>query len=440
MNKKVLGVFLALCMLVAALPTAVFAKKTASDEIDEAIKAIKTNKNDVVVFNDMTMDEFLRAAAKVLPDDNTCTLSFEKEADYRIYNASSQKDGSIIANILFTSSYETPYPVTRHEMYDFKIAQLTGDAAEANEDVELLDEDRKNVANAYKNMSFDYTVTEEKIVEMARAAVKYGTTVESAGDFTLKEPTVKNRGSVKLTLNLTLNDAKTTVKVSNVVRQLEAAPTENNNSTADANKSSDKDVSDYSNGSASEDSNTSSSGSGYTTGEPKAALSFNDVAKDAYYADAVEWAVESNITTGTSSTTFSPDMTCTRAQILTFIWRAAGSPSAETVNPFSDVKDSDYYYDAAIWAFENDMVKGSTFDADTPCTRASTVLYLWKYNGSPVLGSLSQFADVAEDAEYADAVSWAVYCDITTGVSDSEFAPDMVCSRGQIVTFLYRAF
>ena len=101
MNKKVLGVFLALCMLVAALPTAVFAKKTASDEIDEAIKAIKTNKNDVVVFNDMTMDEFLRAAAKVLPDDNTCTLSFEKEADYRIYNASSQKDGSIFANILF---------------------------------------------------------------------------------------------------------------------------------------------------------------------------------------------------------------------------------------------------------------------------------------------------------------------------------------------------
>ena len=110
----------------------------------------------------MTMDEFLRAAAKVLPDDNTCTLSFEKEADYRIYNASSQKDGSIFANILFTSSYETPYPVTRHEMYDFKISQLTGAAAEANEDVELLDEDRKNVANAYKNMSFDYTVTEEK--------------------------------------------------------------------------------------------------------------------------------------------------------------------------------------------------------------------------------------------------------------------------------------
>ena len=433
MNKKVLGVFLALCMLVASLPTAVFAKKTASDEIDEAIKAIKTNKNDVVVFNDMTMDEFLRAAAKVLPDDNTCTLSFEKEADYRIYNASSQKDGSIFANILFTSSYETPYPVTRHEMYDFKISQLTGAAAEANEDVELLDEDRKNVANAYKNMSFDYTVTEEKIVEMARAAVKNGTTVESAGDFTLKEPTVKNRGSVKLTLNLTLNNEKATVKVSNVVRQLEAEPTDTEDNTTD-NSSNTPDITDNSSN------NTSDKDSEYTSGSTKVTPNFNDVADDAYYAAPVKWAVENGITTGTSSTAFSPDMTCTRAQILTFIWRAAGSPTASAVNPFSDVTADDYYYNAAIWAYENDMVTGSTFDADTPCTRSSTVTYLWKFNGSPVLGIPSLFKDVSDDAEYADAVSWALIEEVTSGISDTEFAPDMICNRGQIVTFLYRAF
>lgn len=433
MNKKVIGVFLALCMLVAALPTAVFAKKTASDEIDEAIKAIKTNKNDVVVFNDMTMDEFLRAAAKVLPDDNTCTLSFEKEADYRIYNASSQKDGSVFANILFTSSYETPYPVTRHEMYDFKLAQLTGAAAEANEDVELLDEDRKNVANAYKNMSFDYTVTEEKIVEMARAAVKNGTTVESAGDFTLKEPTVKNRGSVKLTLNLTLNNEKATVKVSNVVRQLEAEPTDTEDNTTD-NSANTPDITDNSNN------NTSDKDSEYTSGSTKVTPNFNDVADDAYYAAPVKWAVENGITTGTSSTAFSPDMTCTRAQILTFIWRAAGSPTASAVNPFSDVTADDYYYNAAIWAYENSMVTGSTFDADTPCTRSSTVTYLWKFNGSPVLGIPSLFKDVSDDAEYADAVSWALIEEVTSGISDTEFAPDMICNRGQIVTFLYRAF
>lgn len=433
MNKKVLGVFLALCMLVAALPTAVFAKKTASDEIDEAIKAIKTNKNDVVVFNDMTMDEFLRAAAKVLPDDNTCTLSFEKEADYRIYNASSQKDGSIFANILFTSSYETPYPVTRHEMYDFKLAQLTGAAAEANEDVELLDEDRKNVVDAYKNMSFDYTVTEEKIVEMARAAVKNGTTVESAGDFTLKEPTVKNRGSVKLTLNLILNNEKATVKVSNVVRQLEAEPTDTEDNTTD-NSANTPDITDNSNN------NTSDKDSEYTSGSTKVTPNFNDVADDAYYAAPVKWAVENGITTGTSSTAFSPDMTCTRAQILTFIWRAAGSPTASAVNPFSDVTADDYYYNAAIWAYENNMVTGSTFDADTPCTRSSTVTYLWKFNGSPVLGIPSLFKDVSDDAEYADAVSWALIEEVTSGISDTEFAPGMICNRGQIVTFLYRAF
>ena len=433
MNKKVLGVFLALCMLVAALPTAVFAKKTASDEIDEAIKAIKTNKNDVVVFNDMTMDEFLRAAAKVLPDDNTCTLSFEKEADYRIYNASSQKDGSIFANILFTSSYETPYPVTRHEMYDFKLAQLTGAAAEANEDVELLDEDRKNVANAYKNMSFDYTVTEEKIVEMARAAVKNGTTVESAGDFTLKEPTVKNRGSVKLTLNLTLNNEKATVKVSNVVRQLEAEPTDTEDNTTD-NSANTPDITDNSNN------NTSDKDSEYTSGSTKVTPNFNDVADDAYYAAPIKWAVENGITTGTSSTAFSPDMTCTRAQILTFIWRAAGSPTASADNPFSDVTADDFYYNAAIWAYENSMVTGSTFDADTPCTRSSTVTYLWKFNGSPVLGIPSLFEDVSDNAEYADAVSWALIEEVTSGISDTEFAPDMICNRGQIVTFLYRAF
>ena len=433
MNKKVLGVFLALCMLVAALPTAVFAKKTASDEIDEAIKAIKTNKNDVVVFNDMTMDEFLRAAAKVLPDDNTCTLSFEKEADYRIYNASSQKDGSIFANILFTSSYETPYPVTRHEMYDFKISQLTGAAAESNEDVELLDEDRKNIVDAYKNMSFDYTVTEEKIVEMARAAVKNGTTVESAGDFTLKEPTVKNRGSVKLTLNLTLNNEKATVKVSNVVRQLEAEPTDTEDNTTD-NSANTPDITDNPNN------NTSDKDSEYTSGSTKVTPNFNDVADDAYYAAPVKWAVENGITTGTSSTAFSPDMTCTRAQILTFIWRAAGSPTASAVNPFSDVTADDYYYNAAIWAYENSMVTGSTFDADTPCTRSSTVTYLWKFNGSPVLGIPSLFEDVSDNAEYADAVSWALIEEVTSGISDTEFAPDMICNRGQIVTFLYRAF
>ena len=301
-------------MLAATLPTVVFAKKTATDEIDEAIKAVKSKASEVVVFNDMTMDEFLSAAAKVLPEDNTCKLSFEKESDFRVYNASSEKAGSIFANILFTSSYETPYPVTRHEMYDFKIAQLTGAAAEANADVEKLAEDKKNVSNAYKNMSFDYTVTEEKIVEMARAAVKNGTVVESAGDFTLKEPTVKNRGSVKLTLNLKLNGETGTVKVSNVVRQLEEAPTEDN---TQKNDTANTEVKEPENTEVKEPSTDTS-----------AAVNFTDVKDSDYFAAAVKWAVEKNVTAGTSATTFSPNDTCTRAQIITFLWRAVGSPKS----------------------------------------------------------------------------------------------------------------
>lgn len=420
MNKKVLSVFLAVCMLVAALPTAVFAKKTATDEIDEAIKAVKTSAADVVVFNDMTMDEFLKAAAKVLPEDNTCTLSFEKESDYRIWNATSEKAGGIFANILFTSSYETPYPVTRHEMYDFKIAQLTGDAAAANVDVEKLAEDRKNVSDAYKNMSFDYTVTEEKIVEMARAAVKNGTTVESAGDFTLVEPTVKNRGSVKLTLNLTLNNEKASVKVSNVVRQLEAAPAEDDTKT-DAPADNGEEVKE-------------------PAQDTPVAVNFGDVKDDDYFAAAVKWAVEKNVTTGTSATTFSPNDTCTRAQIITFMWRANGSPKIDGAAPFGDVTENDYYYEAAKWAAEKGMVETDNFDGNTPCTRASTVVYMWQAKDEPTADTeLASFDDVSENAAYAEAVAWAVENGVTSGTSATTFSPDDICSRGQIVTFLNRA-
>ena len=432
MNKKVFSVILALCMLVATLPTAVFAKKTATDEINEAIKAVRAKSSEVVVFNNMTMDEFLSAAAKVLPEDNSCTLSFEKESDFRVYNASSEKAGSIFANILFTSKYETEYPVTKHEMYDFKIAQLSGDAAAANADVEKLAEDKKNVSNAYKNMSFDYTVTEEKIVEMARAAVKNGTIVESAGDFTLKEPTVKNIGSVKLTLNLTLNGETGTVKVSNVVRQLEEAPAEDDTQ---------KEVTENTENTENTESNEKDTDSEITEPEIEtpAQLNFTDVKDSDYFAAAVKWAVEKNVTTGTSATTFSPDDTCTRAQIITFLWRAVGSPKATVENPFGDVNNTDYYYDAAVWANEKGMINGSSFEGNTPCTRSSTVMYLWQNAGAPAAEDLGVFDDVADDAAYTTAVNWAVANAVTSGTSDTEFSPDDICSRGQIVTFLKRA-
>lgn len=169
------------------------------------------------------------------------------------------------------------------------------------------------------------------------------------------------------------------------------------------------------------------------------AVSFTDVAPTAYYAEAVKWAVEKNITSGTSANTFSPNATCNRAQILTFLWRANGSPELSAANPFTDIKTSDYFYKAALWAVEKGMVSGSTFGANTDCTRAMTVEYMWKAAGSPATADKANFNDVPANANYAQAVAWAVEQKITSGTGKNTFSPSSTCTRGQIVTFLYRA-
>lgn len=166
---------------------------------------------------------------------------------------------------------------------------------------------------------------------------------------------------------------------------------------------------------------------------------FADVSAAAYYCEPVQWAVEKAITTGTTTTTFSPDATCTNAQILTFMWRAAGSPEPVIGNPFINLDSSAYYAKAAVWAYENGMISGSTFDADKPCTRAMTMEYFWKQAGSPVVSIANKFNDVAPWDSYAQAVGWAVAKGITTGATADTFAPNNTCTRAQIVTFLYRA-
>ena len=171
-------------------------------------------------------------------------------------------------------------------------------------------------------------------------------------------------------------------------------------------------------------------------------LPFTDVPTSAYYYDAVTWAVENGITEGTSATTFSPDMVCTRAQMVTFLWRSAGSPApTTTTNPFVDVQSGAYYYDAVLWAVENGVTEGTsatTFSPDVTCTRAQTVTFLYRANGSPAISGNSPFTDVAEDAYYAAAVQWAVAEGVTAGTSATTFAPAAACTRSQIVTFLYR--
>ena len=170
---------------------------------------------------------------------------------------------------------------------------------------------------------------------------------------------------------------------------------------------------------------------------------FVDVKEGAYYYDAVLWAVEQKITSGTSATTFSPDASCTRAQMVTFLWRAAGSPKVENgKNPFADVKADAYYYDAVLWAVEKGVTSGTsatTFSPDATVTRGQTVTFLYRNAGSPEVSGTMPFADVEADAYYAKAVQWAVQQKITTGTSETTFSPMSDCTRGQIVTFLYRA-
>ena len=177
-------------------------------------------------------------------------------------------------------------------------------------------------------------------------------------------------------------------------------------------------------------------------GNPQTGV-FVDVATGSYYEDAVDWAVENGITQGTDDTHFSPDGICTRAQAVTFLWRAAGSPAAKSsAMPFTDVKSGSYYYDAVLWAVENGITKGTsatTFSPDQNCSRAQIVTFLWRSEKSPAAGTVNPFTDVKSDAYYADAVLWAVKEDVTKGTTATTFSPDDNCTRAQIVTFIWRA-
>ena len=171
---------------------------------------------------------------------------------------------------------------------------------------------------------------------------------------------------------------------------------------------------------------------------------FVDVPADAYYYDAVLWAVKEGITNGTSATTFSPDNPCTRAQMVTFLWRAAGSPEPTTnVCPFTDVNVDSYYGKAVLWAVEKGITNGTsetTFSPNATCTRAQMATFLCRMAGGKPVSSTIAFTDVKADAYYADSVQWAVENGITNGTGDNKFSPDATCTRAQMVTFLYRYF
>jgi hypothetical protein len=172
---------------------------------------------------------------------------------------------------------------------------------------------------------------------------------------------------------------------------------------------------------------------------------FSDVSQSDYWYDPVLWAVENGVTTGTSATTFSPNGTCTRAQIVTFLWRSEGSPEpSATVDPFTDVASGQYYEKAVLWAVENGVTTGTsdtTFSPDQPCNRAQAVTFLWRSKGEPEPSAVTNpFTDVQSGQYYTKAVLWAVENGVTTGTGKTTFSPGQTCIRGQIVTFLYRVY
>ena len=154
------------------------------------------------------------------------------------------------------------------------------------------------------------------------------------------------------------------------------------------------------------------------------------------------WAVAKDITNGIGNYTFAPNQPCTRAQIVTFLWRAAGSPSPKSASNFTDVPADAYYAKAVAWAVENGITGGTgdgKFSPDATCTRAQAVTFLYRASGSPAVSGNAAFTDVAADAYYAAAVTWAEKNGITGGIGGGLFGSDQSCTRGQIVTFLYRA-
>ncbi len=184
---------------------------------------------------------------------------------------------------------------------------------------------------------------------------------------------------------------------------------------------------------------------GTITWAPYTPNPFTDVPTEKYYYEPVMWAYTNGITAGATATTFDPNGTCTRAQVVTFLWRAAGKPEPTTTNnPFTDVDSDDYFYKAVLWAVEKGITAGATattFNPKGACNRAQVVTFMYRAAGSPAVSSQNNpFEDVPADKYYHDAVLWAVEKGITAGISATKFAPGNTCTRAQIVTFLYRGY
>ena len=170
--------------------------------------------------------------------------------------------------------------------------------------------------------------------------------------------------------------------------------------------------------------------------------SFEDVPVGSFYFDPVEWAVENGITNGSTETTFNPAGDLLRAQVVTMLWRHAGSPVVDIVNPFTDVKEGEWYYNAVLWAYSEGITAGTsatTFDPAGKTNRAQAIIFLWRYLDEPEADTENPFNDVDTNEWYGKAVAWAVANGVTEGMSENQFGVSINCNRAHMVTFLYRA-
>ena len=172
--------------------------------------------------------------------------------------------------------------------------------------------------------------------------------------------------------------------------------------------------------------------------EPAPESPFEDVKADSPFLSGILYAVEESITNGTTARTFSPYAICTHAQILTFLWRASGSPAPTVDNPFPDIESNAYYYQAALWGYEKGLIDAA-FDPYAYCTRLQAVTYMWKLSGAPsAYKDGLAFTDVPDDPDALNAIAWAIEQSVTNGTTETTFSPDKRCTRAQIVTFIYR--
>ena len=412
MFKKTIGLFIVLCLILGAFPQASFAAKNQSEEINAVKTAIDEGAQSLGIGNNTTIDKFLDAIKSLIPEENEVEITIDNPSEYKIQNATETEEGSIYAKI----NLEYDGLRAAHTV-NIKIPKVTVEGKELNmkSDAEMLYDDKMAVENFMKSFLLTYEISTEEFLSELQKAAANGSKLEWK---VCQREDPKNRyamGYILGKLQITYKNEKDVIEVVKIVGW--PGDKLGTPSTGDDNKE------------------------GNTVDKGSITVNFTDVPKGAYYEDAVNWAIGKKITSGTTETTFSPDDVCTNAQILTFIYRAAGSPKPTVKeNPFIDVKPTDYYYNAALWAYEMEMTEvENVFGADVPCTRGLTAFYLWVSAGFPFTEKTSQFSDVDEENDFAEAISWAVKEKVAYGTSANEFSPDEICSRAQIVTFLKRA-